>query len=59
MNTMRMPPVAKVLAFARTSPMGRIQAAPRFGVTTMRMMSAAAPGPKVGFRRDFASNECS
>lgn len=46
MNTMRVAPFARVLAFSRTK---GIQAAPRFGVSTMRMMSAAAPGPKVRY----------
>jgi len=42
---MRLAPVAKSLAFARVAPFNRTHAG--FGVSAMRMMSAAAPGPKV------------
>ena len=46
MNTMRLAPVAKSLAFARAAPFAARHQA-RFGVSALRMMSAAAPGPKV------------
>jgi hypothetical protein len=48
MNTMRIAPMAKVLAFSRTPQFARKQF--RFGVSAMRMMSAAPPGPKVSIK---------
>ena len=54
MNTMRLAPVAKSLAFARAAPFAARHQA-RFGVSALRMMSAAAPGPKV---RKYNLIEC-
>jgi len=47
MNTMMIAPMTKALAFARASPLARSQPSAVFGVSTIRMLSAAAPGPKV------------
>lgn len=57
MKTMRIAPVARVLAFTRNSKLGRFAAAPRFGVSTTRMMSAAAPGSKPE-NPEFSSGPC-
>ena len=54
MNTMRLAPVAKSLAFAtRAAPFAARHHQARFGVAALRMMSAAAPGPKVRRKKSF------